>query len=62
MDAKDYDRIADMLMQIRGKLPDWREINHEMAKYHTRDTIILIDSLLGYLDPLAKMDDKGWLK
>lgn len=62
MDAKDYDRIADILMQMRGKLPDWREINHQMAKHHTKDTIILIDSLLGHLDTLAKMDDRGWIK
>ena len=62
MDAKDYDRIADKLMQFRGKFPRWQELNHELAKYHLRDTIILIDSLLGHLDSLAQMDDKGWIE
>lgn len=62
MDAKEYDRFADILMQFRGKLPKWLEINHVMAKHHVRDTTILIDSLLGHLDSLAKMDDRGWLR
>ena len=62
MDAKDYDRIADKLMQFRGKMLRWQDIKHEMTKYHTRETKILIDSLLQHIEILAQMDDKGWIE
>ena len=62
MDAKDYDTIADKLMQFRGKMLRWQDIKHEMTKYHTRETKILIDSLLANIEILAQMDDKGWLQ
>jgi len=60
MDAREWDRIADLLMQIRQKY----------AKQPTTDTnstdtlthmVYTIDHLLTMNDKMAKWDDMGWL-
>jgi len=60
MDAREYDRIGDMLMQIKkqiGKL--------EPTKAPTIATKIemaqTVDLMLELNDKLAQWDDKGWL-
>ncbi len=62
MDAKDYDKIVDKLLQFRGKIPksghecDPREkIACKMMRDQTDDFILL-------LEEFAKIDEKGWLK
>lgn len=54
MDAREYDRIADLLMQIRKK---YEQETHDMAEYmvHT------ITHLLVMNDQFAEKDAKGWL-
>jgi hypothetical protein len=54
MDAKEYDRIADLLMQIRKK---YAKGNHHMAKY----MVERINYLLIMNDKIAEQDGKGWL-
>ena len=60
MDAQEWDRIADLLMQIRQKY----------AKQETTDTnstdtlthmVFTINHLLSMNDKLAEWDGKGWL-
>lgn len=60
MDAKEYDRIADILMQIRGKIP------HPQRLYHNSNVEIiktqhLIDLLIEQFDRLGQIDAEGWL-
>jgi hypothetical protein len=60
MDAQEWDRIADLLIQIRQKY----------AKQETTDTnyqerltylVLAIDNILAWNDMLAQADGKGWL-
>ncbi len=61
MDAKDYDRIADVLMQFKGKLPLFNIVPDTLEKKYVNNTHGHINQLLILIDTLAKMDDKGWL-
>ena len=54
MDAKEYDRIADLLMQIRKK---YQNSKHHMGKY----MVERINYLLIMNDKIAEQDAKGWL-
>ena len=54
MDAKEYDRIADLLMQIRKK---YAKETHNMADYMVES----ITHLLRLNDVLAEQDAKGYL-
>ena len=54
MDAREYDRIADLLMQIRSK---YAKEKHNMAEYMVES----ISHLLRLNDTLAEQDAKGWL-
>lgn len=64
MDARNYDRIADLLMQIRAKysqlgvnkLSRVEELMPTLA-----DPMDLIDILLRMNDELGELDAKGWL-
>lgn len=64
MDAQEYDRIADLLMQIRkkyrtlGKKIDDRVLVTPGKAYNA---IELISIVLELNDYLAEMDAKGWL-
>lgn len=62
MNATDYDKIADKLMQFRNKIPK----NNNLADHKARMTCdhlkIKIDSLLMYIDEFAKLDDAGWIR
>ena len=55
MDAKEYDRIADLLMQIRTKyklLDSKNEVNAKRLRYvgHYLDQIIMLNDHIGELD------------
>lgn len=60
MEPQEWDRIADLLIQIRKKLDnilpttDLGDKNRIMA-------LALINNLLLYVDELAEIDGKGWL-
>lgn len=62
MDASQYEKIADKLMQFRNKIPK----NNNLADHKARMTCdhmkIKIDSLLMYIDEFAKLDEAGWIK
>ena len=60
MDAKEWDRIADLLMQIRGKYKKQDTTDTEAADMLTH-MVFMIDHLLKFNDMCAKWDDKGWL-
>ena len=62
MDAKEYAKIADKIMQIKGKLPQsWHQndalVQRQVDLLHER-----LSEALVFLDTLAKMDDMGWVK
>lgn len=67
MDPRDYDRIADLLMQIRMKYSVLGVDKLSKANYESPndselyDAIDLIDILLEQNDQLGKLDAKGWL-
>lgn len=62
MDAQDYDKIVDKLMQFRGKLPDVGQLSQHKARMVTIDMKSKIDRLLMYIDEYAKLDSAGWIK
>ena len=62
MDTHDYDKIADKLMQFRGKLPDVGQLRYHMARMTTIDMKNRIDKLLMYIDEYGKLDAAGWIK
>jgi hypothetical protein len=62
MDAKEYAKIADKIMQIKGRLPQsWHQtdalVEKQVDLIHER-----LSEALVFLDTLAKMDDMGWVK
>tara|TARA_B100000212_G_scaffold340003_1_gene319597 strand:+ start:1052 stop:1240 length:189 start_codon:yes stop_codon:yes gene_type:complete len=62
MDAKEYDKIVDKLMQFRGKIPITGNLNNDQAKVAARNVRNSIDNLLDYIDSLAELDALGWIK
>lgn len=60
MDAKEYDRIADLLMQIRVKYKTLDSENEENAK-KLRYVAHYVDQLLLLNHNIAELDAKGWL-
>ena len=60
MDAQEYDRIADLLMQIRKKV---RKIEYKTKKGQWTIEQVLgnIDDLLQDINDLGEVDAKGWL-
>ncbi len=60
MDAKEYDRIGDLLMQIRSK---WDKINpkHTLEQRIHAYLMFTIDDLIKYNSHFAELDEKGWL-
>ena len=60
MDAREWDRIADLLMQIRQKYAKQETTDTNSADMLTH-LVYTIDHLLSMNDKLANWDDKGWL-
>jgi len=60
MDAKEYDRIADLLMQIRKKYAKI-STNNEKNITMKQTALSYLDSLLWINDVFAEDDAKGWL-
>ena len=59
MDAVNYDKIADKLMQFRGKLPDSNALSSLAARSYVDAMKAEIDSLLQSIDRLSILDDRG---
>ena len=60
MDAREWDRIADLLMQIRQKYAKQETTSTDSADRLTH-LVYTIDHILSMNDILANWDDKGWL-
>ena len=60
MDAKEYDRIADLLLQIRKKFSRIKPKAEPEQKLH-HYLMITIDDLIKYNDKFGEWDAKGWL-
>lgn len=59
MDARKYDRIADLLTQIRGTISSQPMSHNDLANKTREDMILHIDILLAQNDSLGKADEKG---
>jgi hypothetical protein len=61
MDPKSYERIGDLLMQIRKKYAEMPAVSEEnMTKI--RVMLAHINSALLLNDEIAELDGKGWLR
>lgn len=60
MEPRDYDRIADLLMQIRKKYANLKLPDH-MDAYNREIMLNTIDNLLKLNDKFGEWDAKGWL-
>jgi hypothetical protein len=59
MDGREYDRIADLLMQIRGKVAN-NLLTTTMKGQWTKELILQrVSSLIEDFDDLGKADQKG---
>ena len=62
MDAKEYDKIVDKILQFRGKIPQYGAVNDRVAKSAIYELNKSIDLLLWQIDNYAKCDSLGWIK
>lgn len=62
MDPTHYEKIADKLMQFRGKLPKDSHLVDKFAKRRTENLRNDIDAFLFYLDEYAQMDAQGVIR
>jgi len=61
MDAQEYDRIADLLCQIRSKVRNNVQTTTKRGKFTVDHYCNAVEELLHMTDKLAKVDEKGWL-
>ena len=62
MDAQDYDKIVDKLMQFRGKIPDNTQLTNFYAIEAAKKLRYKVDELLSAIDWYAYVDASGWIK
>ena len=62
MDAIHHEKIADKLMQYRGKIPEYGNVNERIAKCAVYELTKAIDHLLWQIDNYAKCDNLGWIR
>lgn len=62
MDPAHFEKIADQLMQFRGKLPDVITLQDPTAVVLVDDMKLRIDLMLQDIDRLANVDQKGWIR
>ena len=60
MDAQEYDRIADLLMQIRKKIAKL-DTTHDQNHHRKQTALDYVNALLHLNDELARDDAQGWL-
>ena len=61
MDGAYYDRISDMLCQIRAKIENNLKTTHTKGHFTKQDYIIKVYALLKATDALYEADNKGLL-
>jgi len=62
MNAQDYDKIVDKLMQLRGKIPVAGELKLHHGRVAARNLRVSIDNLIEDIDKYAELDILGWIK
>ena len=62
MDPVQYEKIADKLMQFRGKLPKDYHLSDDHAKSITDNMKDLIEHMLNELDQYARLDELGMIR
>lgn len=60
MDAKEYDRIADLLLQIRKKYDNLLLLDAN-DQFNRMLLIKMLDQVIMMNDKFAQWDAKGWL-
>lgn len=60
MDAQEYDRIADLLMQIRKKYANMKTKTEQHIE-NKQNALDYLNALLYLNDLFAEDDAKGWL-
>ncbi len=61
MDAREYDRIADLLCQIRSKIANNLKTKTEKGRWTKELYLDRVNALLLNTDELADVDQKGLL-
>jgi len=61
MDARQYDRIADLLCQIRSKVRNNVQTTHKKGQFTVDHYCLSIEKLLKMTDQLAFVDEQGLL-
>ena len=62
MDAKEYDKIIDKLMQFRGKIPLTMHLTDGIAQDRAYMLRMTVDLLIHRIDEFAQADVRGWIK
>jgi len=62
MDAQEYDKIVDKLLQLRGRIPVSGTCKLHHAKVASRNLRVSIDNLLEDIEKYAELDILGWIK
>lgn len=62
MDAQDYDKFVDILLQFRGKIPVAGTLMYDRAAYNADRIRNVIDELIHHIDNFAYLDTMGWIK
>ena len=62
MDPVNYEKIADKLMQFRGKLPKDTHLTTEIGQRAIDTMMSDINTILNTIDWLAKLDDAGLIR
>ena len=62
MDPTHYEKIADKLMQFRGKLPKDSHLQSRLARDAVDDVKNSLDVLLDMIDKLSHDDERGYIR
>jgi len=62
MDPTHYEKIADRLMQFRGKIPKELELYDRVGICAAAELKNKIDDLLWQINRYAEQDAKGWIR
>lgn len=62
MEAQEYDKIVDKILQFRGKITQYGAVNDRVAKMAIYELNKSIDALLWQIDNYAKYDALGWIQ
>lgn len=61
MDARDWDRISDLLCQIRGKIENNLVTTHTQGHFTKHHYLMMVYDLINYTDEIAELQIKGVL-